>query len=109
MANEIIDPEEAIRISNEEDDPDDDPLGEQYFYLITGRTIDQVMASDENEIENQKFYNRGSFNKWRIDDDGFLRITICLLKEGIFEYGPEEFPEFLPELQGPGNNFKYYI
>lgn len=31
--------------------------------------------------------------KWRIDEDGAMRITMCILKEGVFEYLPEEVPE----------------
>ena len=48
---------------------------------------------------NTKFYNRRPI-KWRIDDDGHLRVTICLLKEGVFEYGREETPQDIPELRG---------
>lgn len=35
-------------------------------------------------------------NKWRIDDDGFLRVTACILKDGVFDYTPEECPTVAP-------------
>lgn len=44
------------------------------------------------------FRNRQPF-KWRIDQDGALRITMCILKEGVYGYGPDEVPG-VPELQG---------
>lgn len=31
--------------------------------------------------------------KWRIDPDGLMRITLCALKEGVYEYGIEEVPQ----------------
>ncbi len=31
--------------------------------------------------------------KWREDEDGHLRVTICALKEGVFDYGCEETPQ----------------
>lgn len=48
-----------------------------------------------------QFQNKLSKN-WRIDEDGYLRITICCLKEGVFEYGADEVPGItgLPNLQG---------
>ena len=32
---------------------------------------------------------------WRLDDDGFLRVTANILKEGVFPYGKDEVPEEL--------------
>ena len=31
--------------------------------------------------------------KWRIDEDGFLRVTACVLKPGVYDYGVDELPE----------------
>lgn len=33
---------------------------------------------------------------WRIDDDGILRITANVMKEGVFDYGPDDVPEDSP-------------
>jgi hypothetical protein len=33
------------------------------------------------------------FKNWRVDDDGMLRVTARVLKEGVFPYLPEESPE----------------
>lgn len=30
--------------------------------------------------------------KWRIDEDGFMRVTMCVLKEGVFEYAKKDMP-----------------
>ena len=47
-----------------------------------------------------KFNNRAPL-KWRFDDDGLLRVTICALKEGVYEYGSDETPSAdKPELRG---------
>lgn len=39
-------------------------------------------------------------NKWRIDDDGFLRVTACILKNGVFDYTAEECPAIQPNEDG---------
>lgn len=54
------------------------------------------------KINNSRFYNREPMRKWRIDEDGHLRVTICALKEGVYDYGIEEAPQAasLPELRG---------
>lgn len=31
--------------------------------------------------------------EWRVDSDGLMRITLCALKEGVYEYGVEEVPQ----------------
>lgn len=33
---------------------------------------------------------------WRIDDDGILRVTAQVMKEGVFDYSPEDVPEDSP-------------
>lgn len=30
--------------------------------------------------------------QWRIDDDGIMRITMCILKEGVYDYNSDEVP-----------------
>lgn len=54
------------------------------------------------------FSNRRPLN-WRIDEDGHLRVTICALKEGVFEYGAEETPivAATPELRGKTKIMEY--
>lgn len=47
----------------------------------------QATASDINK------------SSWRIDDDGLLRVTACVLKEGVYPYGADEAPK-APELHG---------
>lgn len=37
--------------------------------------------------------------KWRVDPDGLMRITMCILKTGVYDYGPEEVPDD-PSLSG---------
>lgn len=39
-------------------------------------------------------------NKWRIDDDGFLRVTACILKDGVYDYTAEECPAVAPNEDG---------
>ena len=36
-------------------------------------------------------------DKWRIDTDGFLRITMCVLRDGVFEYAKEDLPKELTD------------
>jgi hypothetical protein len=36
-------------------------------------------------------YNEGI--KWRIDEDGFMRVTMCVLRSGVFEYAKKDMPE----------------
>ena len=43
-----------------------------------------------------KYGNRIQFLNWRIDTDGFLRVTARVLKEGVFPYALSEIP---PEWQ----------
>ena len=43
-----------------------------------------------------KYGNRMQFINWRVDVDGFLRVTARVLKEGVFPYA---LSEFSPELQ----------
>ena len=31
--------------------------------------------------------------KWRVDEDGFMRITLCVLRPGIFDYSLDDIPE----------------
>lgn len=38
-----------------------------------------------------KYSNRQPIN-WRIDEDGIMRITMCILKAGVYDYGAEEVP-----------------
>lgn len=33
------------------------------------------------------------FGNWRVDDDGFLRVTARIIKEGVYPYGAEETSE----------------
>ncbi len=30
---------------------------------------------------------------WRVDDDGFLRVTMCILREGVFTYSEKEIDD----------------
>lgn len=39
-----------------------------------------------------RFSNRTPIS-WRVDSDGLMRITLCALKEGVYEYGVEEVPQ----------------
>ena len=43
-------------------------------------------------ILKKEFINRAParFTDWRIDDDGFLRVTAVVLKEGVYPYGADE-------------------
>lgn len=42
------------------------------------------------------------FQNWRIDDDGFLRVTARVIKEGVFPYAAEESSEADVRAQLPG-------
>lgn len=43
---------------------------------------------------NNKYTVSRVFNaKWRIDEDGMLRVTARVLAEGVFDYTPDESPE----------------
>lgn len=59
------------------------------------------MSSTNNPSKRLSFNNRKPI-EWRIDDDGYLRVTICVLKEGVYDYGCEETPQAadLPPLRG---------
>lgn len=37
-----------------------------------------------------KMYVKNAINGWRVDPDGFLRITACILKEGVYPYAKSE-------------------
>ena len=34
-------------------------------------------------------------DRWRVDADGFLRVTMCVLRTGVFEYAKADLPEEL--------------
>lgn len=36
---------------------------------------------------------------WRVDGDGFLRVTMCVLRGGVFEYAKNDLPEELTSLK----------
>lgn len=37
--------------------------------------------------------------KWRIDEDGFLRITMCVLRSGVFNYAKKDMPKEITDLK----------
>lgn len=51
------------------------------------------------QIKVTNRHYQDTVKQWRIDEDGFLRVTACILKEGVYPYGAEESPR-VPELQG---------
>lgn len=51
------------------------------------------------------FSNRTPIS-WRVDSDGLMRITLCALKEGVYEYGVEEVPQD-PAFAGKDIIFEY--
>lgn len=36
---------------------------------------------------------------WRVDADGFLRITMCVLKSGVFNYAKKDLPEEITKIK----------
>jgi len=56
-------------------------------YEINIRFIGEDVDSRPDAYSfNQRIQN------WRIDDDGMLRVTAHILREGIYDYAPEECP-----------------
>lgn len=45
----------------------------------------------------QHIVRRTQIANWRVDDDGLLRITACVLKEGVFDYLADEVYTKMPE------------
>ena len=40
-----------------------------------------------------------SSGNWRIDSDGFLRVTMCVLRAGVFKYAKKDLPKEITDLK----------
>lgn len=101
--------DEASALYLDEDDDEYSPLGAAILEKVVGFPLDDLFddlfdeededeaplktkVANQNQGQNQTFFNRRPL-KWRIDEDGSLRVTICALKEGVYEYGRDELPQ----------------
>jgi len=49
-----------------------------------------AQTEEENESASERFTYNQRIANWRVDEDGMLRVTAHILREGVYDYAPEE-------------------